>query len=887
MKLYILDGHALIFKMYYAFLGRPMVNSKGEDTSIIFGFTKYLLDLVIRERPSHLAVAFDPPGGTFRNQLYPEYKANRAETPQLIIDALDPLCTILKALDIPVLMVKGFEADDVVGSMAKRSASEGFDVYMVTPDKDYGQLIEDHIFMYKPGKGGADKEIFGVREICEKYKIARPQQVIDLLTLCGDSSDNVPGVQGVGPVGAAKLLSKYGTVESIYAHLSELSAKQQEAFKAALPHIALSKQLVTIKTDIPLRTSAEDMKLSSGIGPEILRLVDYYQMRSLLRSLSQIWVLPKEEVRTPQEPDSIFQSDDPAPEPLLEQKCESLNFSEMAFEAFCEKVLSVGAMSLYGDAGTLTLCCEDAVCCDKAEKFRSLLENPAVEKRGYSLKKLLRELLAKGIEMEGRLLDVELLHYILDPERSHQMDMIVRSYLGVDLESVKAPARELSLFEDDPAQSGPVFSSNEAASLYIIAPRLYAELGPMSELYDRIEEPLTKVLARMEHSGVLIDPQSLAEFAEGLRREMAGCEARVREIAGNGQLNVASPKQVGELLFEQLKLGGKVKKSGRGAWPTDEETLSSLNDSTGVVDAILEYRGTRKLLSTYIEPIPAFVSRTDGRVHTTFNQALTATGRLSSSNPNLQNIPIRTEQGREIRKAFVAPKGKVIMSADYSQIELRLMAHFCGDEHMRQAFRQGLDVHKAMAAKIFHKSMEEVTDNDRRLAKTANFGIMYGISSFGLSQRLKISRSEASKLIDDYFASFPSIRQFIDITLQQAREKGYVETLFGRRRYVADVNSRNGNVRAVAERNAVNAPIQGTAADIIKLAMIGVDKALREQGLQSRMVLQIHDELVLEVPLCEIEPVKRILTEQMEGVARLEVPLTVECNYGKNWLEAH
>lgn len=887
MKLYILDGHALIFKMYYAFLGRPMVNSKGEDTSIIFGFTKYLLDLIVREKPSHIAVAFDPPGGTFRNQLYPEYKANRAETPQLIIDALEPLCNILKALDIPVLMVKGFEADDVVGSMAKRSASQGFDVYMVTPDKDYGQLIEEHIFMYKPGKAGSDKEIFGVKEICEKYKIARPQQVIDLLTLCGDSSDNVPGVQGIGPVGASKLLSKYGTVESIYAHLSELSAKQQDSFKAAMPHIALSKQLVTIKTDIPLNTSANDMKIGSAVGPEILQIVEHYQMRSLLRPLSQIWTLPKPQPALQQESESLFSSDDSALELSQEQKCESLNFSEMPFEAFCKKALETAAVSLFGDCSALTLCCEDAVCCGRAEKFRDILESPSVQKRGYSLKKLYRELLSMGIELQGKFLDVELLHYILDPERSHQMEMIVRSYLGVDLETVKAPARELSLFDEESFQNGPVFCSNEAASLYILAPRLYDELGSLAELYDRIEEPLTKVLARMEHAGVLIDPLSLNDFADGLRKEMASCEARIREIAGNAQLNVASPKQVGELLFEHLKLGIKVKKSGRGAWPTDEETLLSLNDSSGLVDAILEYRGTRKLLSTYIEPIPGFVSRLDGRVHTTFNQALTATGRLSSSNPNLQNIPIRTEQGREIRKAFVAPKGKVIMSADYSQIELRLMAHFCKDEHMLQAFRQGLDVHKSMAAKIFHKSLDQVSDNDRRLAKTANFGIMYGISSFGLSQRLKISRSEASKLIEDYFLSFPSIRIFIDSILQQARERGYVETLFGRRRYVSDVNSRNGNVRAVAERNAVNAPIQGTAADIIKLAMIGVDKALREQGLQSRMVLQIHDELVLEVPVCEIEPVKRILTEQMEGVVKLDVPLTVECNYGKNWLEAH
>lgn len=866
MKLILIDGHALIFKMYYAFLGRPMVNGKGVDTSILFGFTKYLIELIDKEKPSHIAVSFDPPGGSFRNQMYPQYKANRGETPQLVIDALEPLTRIVESMGIPVLMVKGFEADDVIGSMAKRSAREGFDVYMVTPDKDYGQLVEEHIFQIKPGKAGGENELLGVAEVCGKWGIRNPDQVIDILALCGDSADNVPGVQGVGPVGAAKLLSRYGSVEEIYSHLEELTSRQKEMFEAARGHIGLSKQLVTIKTDIPLETSASEMVFDTVLTPELNALFDLYEFPSLKRKLASM--VPAVRV--------IAEETDPKKIQVLEYK--TVTPSEIRAEKIA---LDISGTAIY-------VATDNAVASGTAEDFRDILEDESVVKAGVCLKEHINTLAASGIALKGHLEDIEIMHYLLNPERSHKLDILARAYLGVELEA-RENAETGSLFDAVPSEDGGNHERDVFAAR-LVADKLSDELAKngMQKLYRDIEEPLIPVLARMESSGVRVDVSSLRDFADSLRRQAVEKEALVRELAGEPSLNVSSPKQVGEVLFEKLRLDPKAKKSKTGSWPTDETTLQELADRSPIIDAILDYRGTRKLLSTYIEPFPSYISERDGRVHTTFNQALTATGRLSSSNPNLQNIPIRTEQGREIRKAFVAGSpGWVMMSADYSQIELRVMAHFCGDENLVNAFNEGVDVHSATAAKIFGIPVGEVSAEQRRIAKTTNFGIMYGISAFGLSQRLRCSRTEAKRLIDDYFASFPSIRNFIDRTLDNARSKGYVETMFGRRRYVPDVNSHNGNVRQFAERNAVNAPIQGTAADIIKLAMIAVDRALAENGLNSRVVLQIHDELLLEVPADEIEAVSRLLVDCMEGVIELSVPLKVECSYGENWLEAH
>ena len=879
MKLFLIDGHALVFKMYYAFLGRPMVNSKGQDTSILFGFTKYLLELIDRENPTHIAVSFDPPGGTFRNQLYPEYKANRSETPQLVIDALEPLTSIVKALDIPVLMIKGFEADDVIGSMAVRSAAEGFDVYMVTPDKDYGQLVAPHVWQYKPGKSGSDNEILGPEDICSKWGIDSPSQVIDILTLCGDSSDNVPGVQGVGPVGASKLLTKYGSVDEIYAHLDELTPRQKGLFEAAAGHISLSRELVTIKTDVPLDATAEDMVLDLAWTPEVEALFKQFEFPSLIRLVRKISARVAEEHGSgfgPNGQERAGASADGAGSvfgPVKTVSASDITDKRIAIH-YCD--------------GTLYVADSHGVASGSPSDFKSVLESPSVAKAGIALKPQIRELQYEGIELKGRLEDIELLHYLLNPESSHKLDILAFTYLGAEIGNPPSEGQG-SLFDEAPA--GPDHSK-EASLLLPLSDALLAEMdrtdARLRELYDKIEEPMLKVLCRMETAGVKVDLDALRTYADGLREQAAAREAEVRSLSGEPTLNINSPKQIGEVLFEKLKLDPKARKPRKGNWPTDEKTLQELSDRSPIIEAILDYRGLRKLLGTYIEPFPSYVSPRDGRVHTTFNQALTATGRLSSSNPNLQNIPIRTEQGREIRKAFIpgAP-GSVIMSADYSQIELRIMAHLSGDEHLCAAFRQGVDVHAATAAKIFHVPVGEVSSDQRRIAKTANFGIMYGISAFGLSQNLGCSRSEAARLIDDYFRSFPSIRAWIDATLASARANGYVETLLGRRRYVPDVNSGNATVRSFAERNAVNAPIQGTSADIIKLDMVAVDQKLQELGLGTRMVLQIHDELLLEVPEAEIDTVRALLTGIMQGVIKLNVPLTVECNYGSNWLEAH
>ena len=883
-KLFLIDGHALIFKMYYAFLRRPMVNTKGMDTSILFGFTKYLLELIEREKPTHLAVAFDPPGGTFRNEMYPEYKANRPDTPQLIIDALDPLSEIVRAMNIPVLMIPGYEADDVIGSMALRSAGEGFDVYMVTPDKDYGQLVRPHVFQYRPGKAGGDDEVLDDAAVCAKYGISDASQVIDMLTVCGDASDNVPGVKGVGEVGAAKLISKYGSVEGIYEHLGELSARQQAMFEEARGHIALSKALVTIKTDIPLDCKAEDMRMDMDFNPVLADLFEKYEFNSLKRFIAHL-----------AQPES-------RPAASKELEISQVGILELVAAAKkagrCAFVTEVEGQGIFAALTGVTAAVSDGGRVIAASggplQFKELLEDPSVEKYGFGIKLQLSRLHFAGIGLEGRLVDVELIHYILNPERSHSLDMLARSYLDITLDAPGEKAAESGLLfgdgADDAVEGPSADRSREAAVILLLGAKVLDELAEsgMVKLYDDMEEPLIRVLARMERTGVKVDVASLNDFAASLRRSTQEREAQVRELAGEPGLNVSSPKQIGEVIFEKMKLDPRAKKSSKGSWSTDEETLLALADRSPIIDAILDYRATKKLLSTYIEPFPGYISPRDGRVHTTFNQALTATGRLSSSNPNLQNIPIRTERGKEIRKAFVAGNpGSLIMSADYSQIELRIMAHLSCDAHLVDAFRHGLDVHAATASKIFGIPLDEVTADQRRIAKTANFGIMYGISSFGLSQRLRCSRAEAKKIIDDYFTSFPSIRSFIDDTVAMARESGYVETLFGRRRYIADINSKNATVRALAERNAVNAPIQGTSADIIKLAMVAIDRRMQAEGFRSAMVLQIHDELLFEVVPEELESLTALVVSEMENVIKLSIPLTVECNHGTNWLESH
>ena len=864
-RIFLIDGHALVFKMYYALLRRPMVNSKGVDTSILYGFTKYLLELIDRQKPEYLAVAFDPPGGSFRNKLYPAYKANRDATPQLVIDALDPLCEICRAMDIPVLMIPGFEADDVVGSMAKRAEREGLKVYMVTPDKDYGQLVSPNIYQYKPPKSGSDPEILDCAAVCAKYGIDRTEQVIDMLAICGDASDNVPGVKGVGEVGAGKLIRSYGSLEGIYEHIDELSPRQKQMFEEARDHIDLSKVLVTIKTDIEIDVPTESMAMDGQVEKRICELFDLYEFGSLKRYLNSFRIKDIHEETKPRKND--------------------VPFREVSAEEICRAATVSGCCAIVPDGkDSLAVAVPDGkeMMVAKGDRglFNECLNNPDLKVYCCDIKEWLKDNC-----IAGTLMDCSLMDYVNNPEKSHRFDSLVSSLLGIELKPKEANP---TLFGEDESEEDDGKGALLACAATLQLGRLLeAELARqgLSDVYLKIEEPLIRVLAKMEKDGVKMDLDSLRSFAAGLREEVQQREEKIRAMAGNPNLNISSPKQIAALLYDELQLLQRKKK---GNDSTDEETLLSIEDRHPIVREILEFRAAKKLLSTYIEPFPGYISRSDGKIHTCFNQALTATGRLSSSNPNLQNIPIRSERGKEIRKAFVPSReGGVIMSADYSQIELRIMAHLSQDRHLIEAFNSGLDVHKATAAKIFGIDSSEVSAEQRRIAKTANFGIMYGISAFGLSQRLSCSRAEAKQIIDDYFESFPAIRSFIEDTLTAARENGYVETIFGRRRFVPDVNSRNGTVRALAERNAVNAPIQGTSADIIKMAMAGVDRRLSEAGLKSRMVLQIHDELLFDALEEEIDTLKAIVVEEMENVVRLSVPLTVECDYGKNWLEAH
>ena len=899
-KLLLVDGHALVFKMYYAFLRRPMINSKGADMSILYGFTKYLLEMFQREAPTHVAVAFDPPGGTFRNQMYPEYKGTRPPTPQLVIDALEPLTQLVQAMNIPVVMVPGFEADDVLGSIATQYASPSLDVYMVTPDKDYGQLIREHVFQVRPGKAGEDAEILGVPELCAKWGISEPSQVIDMLAICGDTADNVPGVKGVGEVGAAKLIAKYGTLENIYEHVDELSPKQKEMFLEARSYIDLSKALVTIKTDMDLPVTLDDMAYSGVFQPKIKELFDYYEFSSLKKYLGDRFFVAdapqndrvlnhsdqqsshsdqhschsdQHSCHSERSEESIF---DCKEVPLTEIKTKKLGIivipaGEGIFAPIKKVIVSDGQNACSVIPGT-------------SQSLKALLEDPSIDKYGADLKKQANLLYHAGIELAGRWNDVQLMHYVIDPERSHDVVQLAKTLLGIDLEEAPETVATGSLFDDVPEEDDGPSRTREAAAMVLLGDKLRENLP---DFYDKMEEPLSKVLAGMERAGVKVDLAQLRDFADGLRRELVQREARIREMAGEPGLNISSPKQVGDVLFEKLRLDPKAKKSARGQYSTDENTLVEIADRHPIVGEILEFRAVKKLLSTYIEPFPSYVSEVDGRVHTTFNQALTATGRLSSSNPNLQNIPVRTERGKEIRKAFIpgTPDG-VIVSADYSQIELRIMAHLCGDAHLVQAFKDGVDVHAATAAKIFGIPVSEVTREQRGMAKTANFGIMYGISSFGLAQRLNLSRRDAKALIDGYFESFPAIKEFIAGSAEFARKNGYVETLFGRRRYLPDIHSRNAVVRGLAERNAVNAPIQGTAADIIKLAMINVNRELKERNMKSRLILQIHDELLIEADKSEVDEVRELLVRNMEQAATLSVPLYVDVHEGTSLYEA-
>ncbi len=888
-RLFLIDGHALMFRMYYAFLRRPMINTKGTDVSVMFGFMKYLLELIRRENPTHLGVAFDPPCPTFRHEKFPEYKGNRDATPEVIKASLDPLVEMVRALGLPVLMVPGFEADDVIGTIASRAGAEGFRVYMVTPDKDFGQLITSNILQYKPGKSGSENEILGKKEVCEKYGISAPGQVIDILAIWGDAADNVPGVRGVGEKGASRLVSQFGSVEGIMEHLDQLSPKQAEAFREGAEQLALSKYLVTIRTDVPMECCKEEFEIlrrkepAQGGGRTIAELFAEYEFNSLKGLLPEA-ILSSETAEVRENTVPVF------------TEC---GVAEVVEAAGKERVAGISR------ASSGAWCISAGECVAVAEDIsgiRALLEDGTVAKAGYDLKGLAGEARLHGISLNGYLADIEIMHYLINPEQSHKIEVLVRSFLNVEPEKMgggEIPAQETLFTEPDlfsTVQEQPsVQVSVQEKTLTSLLPGLYrAVWGKLSEdprqvrLYEDMEMPLIRVLSDIEQEGFRLDTSRLAAFGDELRGQISAKEAEIREMAGEPTLNILSPQKLGLVLFDKMKLDPKAKKNSKGSYSTDEETLTALSDRHPIVNAILEYREMRKMLSTYVEPLPGLLSPRDGKIHTTFNQALTATGRLSSMKPNLQNIPVRSQMGREIRKAFIpSSEGNVLVSADYSQIELRLMAALSGDPGLTEAFREGKDIHTATAAKIFRVDETEVTREQRSRAKTANFGIIYGISAFGLSQRLGISRTESKELIEEYFNQYPGVLSYIEGMKKKAGENGYVETLFHRKRYLPDINSRNQVVRGLAERNAVNAPIQGTAADIIKVAMIRVAERLRREGMASRMILQVHDELIFDVPAGEVEKMREIAREEMEGVLDVGFPLTVECGVGTNWLEAH
>lgn len=892
-KIFLIDGHAQIFRMYYAFMRRPMVNSKGEDTSILFGFTKMILELINKEHPTHLAVAFDPPAKTFRHTAYPLYKANRSAAPELVKAALEPLQEILKAFNIPVIMMPGYEADDVIGSMATQWKSNNTQIFMVTPDKDYGQLISENVFQYKPAKGGNEIEIIGREQVCQHYGICNPEQVIDILTIWGDSSDNVPGIKGIGEVGAKKLMAKYGSLDSIIEHRSELPQKQQENINASLDQIEMSRFLVTIKTDIELPLKVEDIIIKGASYQELDRVFNRYEFNSLRKMLPAEFVHSTEETVTETD-NTVSKSYNSKEETIGQLTKDAAKSAQCSIIDVDSNHIAIGTTQGYHILEWKNIA-----------DIADLLQNSSISKIGYNIKALYKRLWENGINLTGEIFDIELMHYIINPERTHKEEYLYKSYLGLDMENVitstastEPAVEQLDLFsfvqqESDAAQDLSQEEKNllgiRCNALIDLKDKLLEELksSGQEKLYTEIEAPLVEVLANMEYTGVKIDTSNLNSYSKELGTELDSIEKQAYELSGEA-INLSSPKQVGALLYEKLKLNPKVKKSAKGSYPTDEETLTGLLDAHPIVGKILEYRGIKKLISTYTDALPQLINNKTGKIHTTYNQSLTATGRLSSTNPNLQNIPIRTQKGREIRKSFIpsTPNGYIV-SADYSQIELRLMAHLSQDPHLVDAFNRNMDIHTATAAKVFKVDEMDVTKEQRSRAKVANFGIIYGISAFGLSQRLGMSRTDSKQLIDEYFNNYPKVKEYMNNMIQKAREEGYVETIYGRKRFLPDINSRNAAVRSYNERNAINAPLQGSAADIIKVAMINIYKRLNAEGLKSKMVLQVHDELIFDVTEQEVEQICNIVTQEMEKVAKLRIPLVAECGKGYNWLQAH
>ena len=955
-KLFLVDAYALIFKYYYAFLGRPMRNRAGMNTSVVFGFVKFLRDIQKREHPDLLGVAFDPKGGSFRCEIFPEYKANRAETPEDILLSVPYIKRVLEAMCIPILEVEGYEADDVIGTLSQKGAEAGYDVYMVTPDKDYGQLVRDNCKIYKQKGSEGTIEIVDRAAIREKYGIDDPTLVRDILALWGDASDNIPGVPGIGEKSACKLVREWGTVENILDNVDRIPGKQGEKIAAWSDNLRLAKRLTTIRLDVPIPFREEELTVCEPHIDALRALFAELDFKAFLGDLANmappepVSDVPRQEAQTqlaemaraksaaarraalagqgnlfgaPVEP--LPAAAEPVPavaeelpekqsatalttphEYLLVECAEELRavVAEVSrYPEFCFDTETTG-FDIFNDRIVgMSLATEphrawyvpfsEANTAEYAAIVRPLFENERIAKIGQNVKFDLMVLRRIGVAVRGLKYDTMILHYLLDPESRHNMNALAERYLDyrpIEIETlIGKGARQLTMDLVN-VERVKEYAAEDADITLQLKHALWPEVerAGLQHLYREIEEPMIEVLADIEMTGVRIDTEALAEYAVELNRKLAELESAVRAEAGEPNLNINSTRQLGEVLFGRMRIAEKPKMTKTKQFCTDEEYLQSFAHKHRIVDLILEYRGVKKLLSTYVEALPQLVNRTTGRIHTSFNQAVTATGRLSSTNPNLQNIPVRDQMGRRIRQAFIpSDDDHVLLSVDYSQVELRLMAHLSGDESLIAAFANGEDIHAATAARLFGKPLSEVTAEERRRAKTANFGIIYGISAFGLSQRLEIPRKEAREIIEGYFASYPGVKEYMDRVVEKARTDGYVSTIFGRRRYLNDIDSRNAVARGLAERNAVNAPIQGSAADIMKIAMIEVSRRFAAEGIRSRVILQVHDELVVDMLRTEQERVVRIVTEAMEGAAALKVRLVADAGGGGNWLEAH
>ena len=918
-KLFLIDAYALIYRSYYAFLRNPRINSKGLNTSAIMGFCNTLNEVLTKESPTHIGVAFDH-GKTFRHDAFPEYKAQREETPEDIKLSVPLIKQILEAMHIPILQVDGFEADDIIGTVATRFGSDGIETFMLTPDKDYGQLIGPNVFMYRPRHGGG-YEIIGEKEVEDKYGIPTPAQVIDLLALMGDTADNFPGCPGVGEKTAAKLINQFGSIDNMLQHTNEIKGKLREKVENAVEDIKMSKFLATIRTDVPMQLDLDELKVEQPDEAKLRTIFEELEFRTLINKFlnkdevksktynNQLDLFaenttnessePKfakyESIKTTQHDYQLIENEDELRrlcDFFITKKFVSIDTETTSTDAISAELVGLSFSAEESKAFYVPVPANYEEALKVVQIFKPLYESDKIMKIGQNIKYDYEVLTHYGVTIQGKMFDTMIAHYLIQPELHHNMDYLAETLLGyqtIHIEELLGPKgkKQKNMRDLSPTDIYQYAAEDADITLRlrnVLEPRL-KELG-VEELFWNIEMPLVRVLADMELNGVCLDTEALQDTSKIFNERMREYEQEIYKEAGE-EFNISSPKQVGDILFGKLQIMDKPKKTKTGQYVTSEEVLQSLENKSPIVRNILNYRGMKKLLSTYIDALPKLINPRTRHIHTSFNQALTATGRLSSSDPNLQNIPVRTDDGKEIRKCFIPEEGCLFFSADYSQIELRIMAHLSEDENMMEAFREGHDIHRATAAKIWHEDIDKVTDAQRKKAKQANFGIIYGITTYGLAQRMDISNAEAKDLIQDYFRTFPKVQAYMEHAKEVARAKGYAETLFHRRRYLADINSRNATVRGFAERNAINAPIQGTEADIIKVAMVRIWERFKKEGIRSKMILQVHDELNFSVYPEEREQVERIVIEEMQNAYPLNVPLIADAGWGKNWLEAH